>query len=246
MLLEIKNLKVKGNGRRPPTAREILKGINLQIKQGDIQALLGPNGSGKTVLGQTILGNPKYKVTQGRIFFGGKEITKLAPEKRVKLGMALAFQSAPAIKGVKLIQLLEKISQLPVKGLVKGEISDGKNLLERDVNLDFSGGEKKMSELLQVLALNPKLVIFDEIDSGLDLKRLERVAKIIKKEFIDKKTSVLLITHSGAILKFLKPKITNVMVQGKIICKEKDYRKVLRVIKRYGYEKCKKCKLLAN
>jgi len=252
MLLRIENLKVQANGK------EILKRINLQIKKGEVQALLGPNGSGKTVLSQTILGNPKYKITQGKIFFEGKEITKLAPEKRVKLGMAFAFQSPPAIKGVKLIQLLEKISRFPIKKLVRGEIPDGRhppttrhpltiqNLLERDVNLDFSGGEKKMSELLQVLALNPKLVIFDEIDSGLDLKRLEKVAKIIKKEFIDKKTSVLLITHSGAILNFLRPKITNVMVSGKIICKEKDYRKVLRVIKRYGYEKCKKCKLLTN
>jgi len=239
-LLRIENLKVQANGK------EILKRINLQIKKREVQALLGPNGSGKTVLGQIILGNPKYKVTQGKIFFEGKEITKLAPEKRVKLGMTLAFQSAPAIKGVKLIQLLEKISQFSAKELVKGKIPDGRNLLERDVNLDFSGGEKKISELVQVLALNPKLVIFDEIDSGLDLKRLEKVAKIIKKEFIDKKTSVLLITHSGAILNFLKPKITNVMVLGKIICKEKDYKKVLRVIKKYGYEKCKKCKLLTN
>ncbi|MCD6500424.1 ATP-binding cassette domain-containing protein [bacterium] len=239
-LLRIENLKVQANGK------EILKRINLQIKKREVQALLGPNGSGKTVLGQIILGNPKYKVTQGKIFFEGKEITKLAPEKRVKLGMTLAFQSAPAIKGVKLIQLLEKISQFSAKELVKGKIPDGRNLLERDVNLDFSGGEKKISELVQVLALNPKLVIFDEIDSGLDLKRLEKVAKIIKKEFIDKKTSVLLITHSGAILNFLNPKITNVMVLGKIICREKDYKKVLRVIKKYGYEKCKKCKLLTN
>jgi len=240
MLLRIENLKVQANGE------EILKRINLQIKKGEIQVLLGPNGSGKTVLGQTILGNPKYKITEGKIFFEGKEITKLAPEKRVKLGIALAFQSPPAIKGVKLIQLLEKISQFPIKDLVEDKIPDGKNLLERDVNLDFSGGEKKTSELLQVLALSPKLVIFDEIDSGLDLKRLERVAKTIKKEFIDKKISVLLITHSGAILDFLKPKITSVMISGKIVCQQKDYRKVLRTIKKYGYEKCKKRALFSN
>ena len=240
MLLRIENLKVQANGK------EILKRINFQIKKGEIQALLGPNGSGKTVLGQTILGNPKYKITEGKIFFEGKEITKLAPEKRVKLGIALAFQSAPAIKGVKLIQLLEKISQFSIEDLVEDKIPDGKNLLERDVNLDFSGGEKKISELLQVLALKPKLVIFDEIDSGLDVKRLEKVAKIIKKEFITKKVSVLVITHSGAILNFLKPKVTNIMVSGKIICQQKDYKKVLRTIKKYGYEKCKKATLFTS
>jgi len=257
MLLEIKDLKVQE--RQPPASlpteggasgKEILKGINFKINSGETQALLGPNASGKSTLAQTILGNPKYKIVKGKIFFQGKEITKLPPEKRVKLGMALAFQSPPSIKGVKLFQLLEKISknksvdsrcqqrQQPLNE----KLNIGANLLEREVNLDFSGGEKKMSELLQVISLDPELVIFDEIDSGLDLKRLEKVAKIIKKELIDKKISILLITHSGVILKFLKPKITNIMLEGKIICKEKDYRKVLRVIKRYGYEKCKKCK----
>jgi len=235
MLLEVKNLKVKGNGK------EILKGVDLKINPGEVQAFLGPNASGKSTLVQVILGNPKYKVIKGKIFFAGKEITKLLPEKRVKLGLALAWQTPPAVKGVKLSQLLEKISQR--KDL---QFEEGKGLLERETNVDFSGGEKKISELLQILALKPKLVIFDEIDSGLDLKKLEKVSKIIKKELVAKGVSVLLITHSGAILQFLKPKITNVMVDGRVICKEKDFRKVLKTIKKYGYEKCKKCKLLAN
>ena len=229
--LEIKKLKVRAN------RREILKGIDLKINRGETQALLGPNASGKSTLAQVILGNPKYKVTQGEIFFEGRDITKFPPEKRAKLGIALAWQSPPTIKGVKLSRLLKEISRKEI------EISEGKELLEREVNLDFSGGEKKISELLQVLVLNPKLVIFDEIDSGLDLKKLERVAKIIEKELINKKVSVLLITHSGEILRFLKPKVTNVMVGGKIICKGKDLKKVLTTIKKYGYEKCKKCKL---
>ena len=240
-LLRIENLKVIGNGK------EILKGVDLKINSGETQALLGPNASGKSTLSQVILGNPKYKIIQGKIFLKGKEITRLSPEKRVKLGIALAFQSPPVIKGVKLSQLLEKISTSKNSISKSCQVSEIEpHLLAREVNLDFSGGEKKVSELLQILALNPRLVIFDEIDSGLDLKRLEKVAKIIKKELIDKKVSVLLITHSGAILNFLRPKITNVMVSGKIICKEKDYRKVLRVIKKYGYEKCKKCKLLTS
>jgi len=228
-LLKIEKLKVKAN------QKEILKGVNLPIREGEIQVLLGPNASGKSSLAQTILGNPKYKVIKGKIFFEGKEITKLPPEKRVRLGITMAWQSPPAIKGVKLSQLLEKISKQKI------EIKEAKSLLEREVNLDFSGGEKRISELLQVLALNPKLVIFDEIDSGLDIKRLEKVAKIIKEELVDKNISILLITHWGQILNFLKPDWTSVMLDGKIICKEKDYKKVLRVIKKYGYEKCKKC-----
>ena len=235
MLLEIKNLKAKGNHQ------EILKGINLWLKSGECQALLGPNASGKSTLAQVISGNPKYKISQGKIFFNTKEITKLSPEKRTKLGIALGWQNPPTIKGVKLSHLLEKISQVKNK-----KLDIGSDLINREINLDFSGGEKKMSELLQILSLNPKLVILDEIDSGLDLKRLEKVSGIIKKEFLDKKISVLLITHSGTILRFLKPQMTNVMLKGKIICKEKDYKKVLKIIKRYGYEKCKKCKLLAS
>ena len=237
ILLKIEKLKVQAN------KKEILKGVNLQIKEGEVLALLGPNGSGKSVMAQTILGNPKYKVTSGKIFFEGKNITKFPPEKRVKLGMALVWQAPPAIKGVKLSQLLKKISKVtqvrPVSEL-------GKELLEREINLDFSGGEKKISEVLQVLALNPKLVIFDEIDSGLDIKRLELCAKIIKKELIDKKVSVLFITHWGQILQFLKPDLTNVMLGGKIICKSPDYKKVLMVIKKYGYEKCKRCPYISK
>ena len=233
-LLKIEKLKVKAN------EKEILKGINLQMKEGEVLALLGPNGSGKSVMAQTILGNPKYKVTSGKIFLEGKDITKFPPEKRVKLGLSLAWQSPPAIKGVKLSQLLGKISRQQI------EIKEAKDLLEREVNLDFSGGEKKISELIQILSLSPKLVIFDEIDSGLDIKRLETVSKIIKKELIAKSVSVLFITHWGQILKFLKLDLTNVMLDGKIICKSPDYKKVLMVIKKYGYEKCKRCPLLAG
>ena len=166
------------------------------------------------------------------------------PEERVKLGMALVWQSPPTIKGVKLSQLLAKISTFKGSTSKFGEVEP--QLLEREVNVDFSGGEKKISELLQILALKPKFVIFDEIDSGLDIKRLQIVAKIIKKELIQKKVSILLITHWGQILHYLKPSLTNVMVGGKIICKEKNFKKVLRIIKKYGYEKCKKCKLLAD
>lgn len=230
-LLEIKDLRAR------TANKEILKGVNLKIKKGDIQALLGPNGSGKSCLCQVILGNPAYKVTNGKIIFEGKDITKISPEKRVKMGLALSWQSPPAIKGLKLSELCSEIGKNPSFNIK--EIND---LLEREVNVDFSGGEKKISELLQVLCLNPKLVIFDEIDAGLDIKKLEKVAEIIKKEFIKKKVSLLLVTHSGQILNYLKPTMTNVMVDGKIICQNQDFKKILRTIKKYGYEKCKKCR----
>jgi Fe-S cluster assembly ATP-binding protein len=229
ILLKVKNLKVSAE------KKEILKGVNFELKEGEIQTILGANGSGKSTFVQAILGNPKYKIIKGEILFRGKDITKFPPEKRVRMGIALAWQAPPSIKGVKFFQLLERIS----KGRI--EIEEGKNLFGREINVDFSGGEKKISELIQVLALKPKLAIFDEIDSGLDIKRVEKVAKIIKEKFIKQKLSVLLITHSGEILNYLKPNLVSVMLDGKIVCQSKDFKKVLKTIKKYGYEKCKEC-----
>ena len=234
ILLEIKNLEVQAQGKK------ILKGINLQIRKGQVQALLGPNASGKSTLAQVIAGDKRYKISRGEIVFENKNISKLSPEKRVKLGIALTWQAPPAIKGVKLSSLLPKISKK------KPQIKEGKELLEREINVNFSGGEKKISELLQIIALHPKLAILDEIDSGLDIKKLEYISKTIRQALIKKKITLLIITHQGQLLNYLKPDRVNVMIQGKIICQEKNYKKVLRIIKRYGYEKCKKCKLLAD
>jgi len=229
ILLSVKNLKVTAD------KKEILKGVNLEIREKEIQTLLGPNASGKSTFAQVISGNPKYKITRGKILFFGKDITKLPPEKRAKMGIALAWQTPPPLKGVKFSQLLEKISKEEV------EIEDGKNLFGREINVDFSGGEKKISELIQVLALKPKLTILDEIDSGLDIKKVEKVAKIIKEKLVREGVSVLLITHSGEILNYLKPNLVSVMLDGKIVCQSKDFEKVLKTIKKYGYERCKEC-----
>jgi Fe-S cluster assembly ATP-binding protein len=229
ILLSVKNLKVTAD------KKEILKGVNFEIREKEIHALLGPNASGKSTFAQVISGNPKYKITRGKILFLGKDITKLPPEKRVKMGIALAWQTPPPVKGVKFSQLLEKISREKV------EVEDGKNLFKREINVDFSGGEKKISELIQVLALRPKLAIFDEIDSGLDIKRVEKVAKIIKEKLVKQGISVLIITHSGEILNYLKPNLVSVMLNGKIVCQSKDFERILRTIKKYGYEKCKEC-----
>lgn len=215
--------------------KEILKGISLEIKQNEIHVLMGPNGSGKSTLSQVIMGNPKYKITAGKMLFYEKDISSLSPDKRAKLGIAMSWQNPPTVKGVKLSDFVAKIGSKNV------HIKEADNLLEREVNVDFSGGERKISEIYQITSLNPKLVIFDEIDSGLDIKKIERVAHIIKKEFVDLGVSILVITHLGSILNYLKPNITSVVVDGKIICKNKDFKQVLSIIKKYGYEKCKKC-----
>ncbi len=236
MFFTVKNLKVSSENK------EILKGVDLELKKGELQAILGPNGSGKSVLAQAIMGNPKYEIRTGQILFLGKNIAKLSSSQRARLGIALSWQNPPAIKGVKLSQLLEKITKSKASQAKVGITA----LLDREVNLNYSGGEKKLSELQQILSLKPKLVILDEIDAGLDLKKTEEVAEIIRRELVAKNIAVLLITHSGEILKFLQPEIVNVMVRGRIICRHKGYQKVLKTIKDYGYERCKKHALFTD
>jgi len=230
-LLEIKNLSAEAEGKK------ILSGLNLGINSGEIHALLGPNASGKSTLAKIIAGLPDYKITRGSILFKNKEIKMLPAEKRVKLGISLAFQNPPAIEGIKLGKLLERISVAEVKQKEKYS-----HLLERDVNFNLSGGEKKISELLQVLSLNPKLLILDEIDSGLDIKKREEVVKILKKEAKDKKIAIIIITHQGEILKKFNPDKASVIIDGKIACQSKDYKKVIETIKKNDYAKCKQCK----
>ena len=232
-MLKITNLWIKV-GRK-----EILRGVDLKIRKGEIHALLGPNASGKTTLGFSIAGLPGYKVERGKIFFENREITFLPPEERAKLGIALCFQNPPEIRGLKLGTLLEKISNKEKEVLVQG-------LFSRDINVDFSGGERKLSELAQILALEPKFVIFDELDSGLDLQNLEKLTNLIKERLLKNSVSLLLISHHGEIFHFLKPDFVHVMLQGKIVCTSKDIEMVWQTIREYGYERCKKCPLLTG
>lgn len=240
MLLRIKNLWVKAG------SKEILKGVNLNIKPKEKVVLLGPNGSGKTVLAQVIAGNKKYKISQGKISFNYKDISNLSPEKRTTLGIVLAWQAPPKISGVKFQDFLSKISKSKIINGIENFDLKISSLLENELNTNISGGEKKISELLQVIALKPKLVIFDEIDSGLDIKNLKRVCQLIEKELLKKGVAVLFITHNGHILNYFKPDKTLVMLDGKIICQSKDYKKILSTITNYGYEKCKKCPISSN
>ena len=237
-MLLIKNLRVSiGN-------KEILKGVTFGIKPGVIHVLMGPNGSGKSTLAQVIAGHPSYKIIDGRLWMSGKEISKLTPDKRAKLGIFLAFQHPVEIPGVSVLNVLRRAKlgfarprkKKVYSGLAAGgDLSKARELrqelvgylstlklsedfISRPLNEGFSGGEKKRSEILQMMALKPKLVILDEIDSGLDVDGLKIVATAIKKYTrSNPQSSVLLITHYARILKYLKPDFVHIMMDGKII-----------------------------
>jgi len=232
-MLKIENLSVRVGGK------DIIRKINLEIKKAEIHALLGPNASGKSTLVYTMMGFPDYQIMEGEIDFKGKNIESLSIEERAKLGIALAFQHPPIIKGIKLSKLLEKISK-QVINIKKFPIK--LDLLSREINVGFSGGERKLSEIIQIISLNPSFVIFDELDSGLDVEMLEKLAIIIKDKLLNNDVSILLITHRGNILHFLKPDFAHVIINGELICSSKDWKDMWETIRKYGYEKCKECK----
>lgn len=224
MLLEISDLEVEVEGKK------ILKGVNLNIDEGETHVLLGPNGAGKSTLFMTILGFPKYKVTNGKIIYKGQDITDLETPERIKLGLGVTFQNPPSIRGVKLkdlIKLVDKKNEYKEdEKLTEDVISLGKrlklneNFLERDVNLGFSGGEVKRSELLQLLAQQPDLIMFDEPDSGVDIENVELISKeiinLLDQENENSQKGGLLITHLGYILRFVNATHAHVLIDGKI------------------------------
>ncbi|KLO21388.1 MULTISPECIES: Fe-S cluster assembly ATPase SufC [unclassified Marinitoga] len=225
MLLKVKNLKAKVIEDN----KEILKGVNLNINAGEIHVLMGPNGSGKSTLSNVIMGSPKFEVIDGEILFEGKDILKLDTNERAKMGLFLTFQHPQEIEGVKMRQFLinayrhmhpdKKVSPIELnKKLINlcKEINIKPEFLDRYVNTGFSGGEKKKSEILQLFFLEPKLVIIDEIDSGLDVDALRDVADAINKLKKDD-MSILMITHYQRILKYLQPDYVHVYVDGKIV-----------------------------
>lgn len=231
--LTIENLTVEVAGKR------VLNGVSLEIPEGETHVLLGPNGSGKTSLLMSILGFPNYRVLSGRIVFNGTDITAMPTDERARLGIGIAFQTPPSIRGVKLGDIL--------RHLAKGE-ADEKELasttniplefFDRDLNLGFSGGETKRSEILQVLAQRPSFAIFDEPDSGVDVENLEIVGKAIG-EFL-KGRSGLLITHLGHILRYVRADAAHVMFYGTIACSGKPTRILDQIMKR-GYKWCERC-----
>ena len=208
--------------------KKILNGLNLEINPGEIHVIMGPNGSGKSTLANTILNNPRYIVTQGNIEFEGKDITNMRTNEIAKLGIFMSFQTPEEIPGITLAHFL-KSTKKSITGEKQSivelskEISDNMNKLDmnksylnRDFNVGFSGGEKKKNEILQMLTYNPKLVILDETDSGLDVDAIKTVVKGISL-YKNYNNAVLIITHSTKMLEGLKIDKVHILVNGKIV-----------------------------
>jgi len=233
-VLKVKDLKVKlGN-------KIALDKVNLSLRKGEIHAIFGPNGSGKTSLISSIIGIPVYKIVEGKIIFEGKDITRLPIYERAKLGIFCAFQNPPSIKGLKVKDFLRLFTNDENSALNFVGLSS--NFLEREVNVGFSGGERKKFEIAQIFASKPKLLLLDEIDSGVDIESLKVIGRKLAEYIQKNKVSVLLVTHHGEILKYLKPKKASVMLNGKIVCRG-NYKKIWKTIRERGYEWCERCKL---
>lgn len=231
-MLKVTNLSAEVAGK------QILKNVNLEIPRGEVHVLFGPNGSGKSSLISTILGLARFKVTRGKITFKGKDITHVPINDRVKLGIGITFQNPPSIRGVKLRDVLQNYSKgdEPVK--LTRKLNVPMEFLGRDLNLGFSGGEIKRSEVLQVIAQNPDFLMLDEPDSGVDVENLEIIGNAVN-EFL-KRRSGLLITHIGHILRYIKADRAHVMLNGRIACSG-PAKETLQLILKKGYKECEKC-----
>jgi Fe-S cluster assembly ATP-binding protein len=232
--------------------KEILHGINLEIKEDEIHALFGPNGSGKTSLLMTIMGISPYQVTAGTIRFKGEDITDLPVNERARRGMGLSFQRPPTIRGLRTRKMVDICSQGRGDAEALATSLELDAFLDRDVNYGFSGGEIKRSELLQLLAQDPDLVLIDEPESGVDLESIVLIGDAInrllrrdirlrdRREMPQK--SGLIITHTGHILDYVKVDRAHVMCHGRIGCSGHP-RELLEEIRRMGYEECIQCHL---
>lgn len=225
-MLQINNLHAEINGK------EILKGINLEVKAGEVHAIMGPNGSGKTTLSSVIAGREDYEVTEGEITLNNEDLLELAPEERAHKGVFMSFQYPVAIPGVTVTNFIktainakrkaEGNDDMPANEMLKkirekSELLElDKSFLSRSLNDGFSGGEKKRNEIFQMAMLEPKLAILDETDSGLDIDALRIVANGVNK-LKNKDNAVIVITHYQRLLDYIVPDFVHVLWNGKII-----------------------------
>ncbi|GAB4340772.1 MAG: ABC transporter ATP-binding protein [Desulfobulbaceae bacterium] len=220
--------------------RPVLNGINLTVDDGETVILLGPNGSGKTTLLMAVMGMPEYRITKGRIIFNGKDISGLPPYERARLGIGMSFQRPPTIRGLKtgqLARLCARNREIDIERLA--DRLDFRELLDRDINDGFSGGEIKRSELLQLMAQNPRIYLFDEPESGVDLDNLSLIGRTIRSIIKDgvNNTSAMIITHTGAILDSVPGDCGYILLDGAIRA-EGDPRTLLAEVRRLGYRNC--------
>lgn len=239
--LEIKNLNVEIDGKK------ILDNINLKFEKGKVYAIMGPNGSGKSTLANVLMGNKKYN-SSGEIILENKEITKLSPNERAKKGLFMSFQYPSEISGITLSNFLrtsyasineKKPNLFKFLELMKKtakSLNLDESFFSRYVNENFSGGEKKKSEILQMLVLNPKIAILDETDSGLDVDSLKIVSRGIKK-FMNPEKIVIIITHHRKILDYIKPDKIIIIDKGKVI--KQGNSELIEEIEKLGFKKLK-------
>lgn len=226
MLLEVKDLYVAVEGTN------ILKGLNLQVKKGEVHAIMGPNGSGKSTLAKVLAGHPSYEVTKGEIIYEGKDLLELDPDERSREGVFMAFQYPVEVPGVSNSQFLrlaynEKMKHIGDEELDPLEFNDllrekakivemDPKFFKRSVNQGFSGGEKKRNEILQMAVLDPKLALLDETDSGLDIDALRIVANGVN-QLKSEENAVVLVTHYQRLLEYIVPDFVHVLANGKIV-----------------------------
>jgi Fe-S cluster assembly ATP-binding protein len=225
-VLEIRDLHATVDGK------EILRGINLSIKKGEIHAIMGPNGSGKSTLAKILAGHPAYEVTQGEVLYEGRNLLELAPDERAREGVFLAFQYPVEVPGVSNAQFLrlaynekrkhlgeEELDPLEFKDLLTERakiVEMDAGLMSRSVNEGFSGGEKKRNEILQMAVLEPKLAVLDETDSGLDIDALRIVSEGVNK-LRTPENAVVLVTHYQRLLNYIVPDHVHVLYKGRIV-----------------------------
>jgi Fe-S cluster assembly ATP-binding protein len=226
-MLEIKNLHAQAGDK------QILKGVDLTVKPGEIHALMGPNGSGKSTLANVVMGHPNLEVTEGEIFFKGEDITEADPDERARMGLFMAFQYPVSIPGVTITKYLRMVQNahreaageepISLKDFRKTteaamELTDiPKSFSSRYLNEGFSGGEKKRLEMLQLALQKPEIAVLDETDSGLDIDALNVVSAAVNKVKAETDMGVLIITHYQRILHMVKPQFVHIMFEGRIV-----------------------------
>lgn len=252
-MLLIEDLQVEVGGRT------ILNHVNMEVPRGETHILFGPNGSGKTSLMMTLMGFSGYKVTHGKITFKGVDITRKPIHERAQMGIGVSFQRPPTVKGLKTRALVEICAQQRKRAIdlpaMAAELKF-EEFLERDVNHNFSGGEIKRSELLQLMAQDPDLVLLDEPESGVDLENMSLIGETInvllrrgikhargkthKQLNGDQSKSALVITHTGHILDYITADRGQVLYNGHMCC-SRNAREILKWIGEFGYEECIRC-----